>query len=210
MAEIIQNAFDIWIQYGVDGLDEIVFKDDETGPMIKEFFDTVVTQKSVRGAMAIDLSATDASGNRQVQQQLQLSIIQLMMGYYEKLMSAGQMIIQAQQQAPQLAALIEATMVAASKMFKDLLQKYDIRNPDDYLPDIQQFITGQPVGMPSAVGGQGVSSPPQGPPSLAPGGSSVPPSFGPSQPAAPGSGNQSGAGGADAVLSALAGAGQGV
>lgn len=212
VAEIIGNAFDIWIQYGVDGLDEMVFDDDETGQKVRDFFDNVVSHKSVKGSLAIDLSATDASGNRQVQQQLQLSIIQLMMGYYEKLMSAGQMIIQAQQQAPQLAQLITATMVAASKMFKDLLQKYDIRNPDDYLPDIQQYITGQPVGMQGAaqpIGGQGTGSPAQGPTGGTGAGPSLPPNIGPSQPAAPGSGGQSGAGGAGDVLSALAGASQG-
>lgn len=210
VAEIIQNAFDIWTQYGVDGIDDDVFEGDNTGQLVKEFFDKQASHYSVRGSLAIDLSATDASGNRQVQQQLQLSIIQLMMGYYEKLMSAGQMIIQAQAQAPQLASLITATMVAASEMFKDLLQKYDIKNPDDYLPDIRQYITGQPVGMPNgAIEGQGASAGPGGPT----GGAPVPPRVstgpGPSVPALPGSAGALNNGGGSPILAALTGAGAG-
>lgn len=210
IAEIVQNAFDIWTQYGVDGIEDDVFAGDETGTLVKEFFDKQASHNTVRGALAIDLSATDAAGNRQVQQQLQLSIIQLMMGYYEKLMSAGQMALQAQGQAPQLTQLILATMDAASKMFKDLLQKYDIRNPDDYLPDIRQYITGQPVGMPSApIAGQGAMPGPAGSaggPAVAP---RLPLGPQPTPPGTPGSAGPTSNGGGSPILAALTGSGAG-
>ncbi len=211
ISEIVQNAFDIWTQYGVDGIDEDVFGGDETGALVKEFFATQASHNTVRGALAIDLSATDASGNRQVQQQLQLSIIQLMMGYYEKLMAAGQMIVQAQAQSPQLASLIEATMVAASEMFKDLLQKYDIRNPDDYLPDIREYITGQPMGMPSgAIAGPQSSSGPSGQ-SGGPGASRrLPSGPQPTAPGVPGSAGPTPGGGGSPILAALTGQGAGM
>jgi hypothetical protein len=210
IAEIVQNAFDIWTQYGVDGIEDDVFAGDQTGQLVKEFFDSQASHNTVRGALAIDLSATDAAGNRQVQQQLQLSIIQLMMGYYEKLMGAAQMALQAQAQAPQLSELILATMDAASKMFKDLLQKYDIRNPDDYLPDIRQYITGQPVGMPSApVAGQGPSAGLGGQPGGPPVSPRIPTGPQPATPALPGSAGALDNGGGSPILAALTGAGQG-
>lgn len=211
VAEIVQNAFDIWTQYGLDGIEDDVFAGDDTGQLVKEFFDSQASHSTVRGALAIDLSATDASGNRQVQQQLQLSIIQLMMGYYEKLMAAAQMALQAQQTAPQLSELILATMDAASKMFKDLLQKYDIRNPDDYLPDIRQYISGQPVGMPNgAIAGQGAlpgAGGPTGGSSTAP---RIPTGPTPSAPGIPGSGGPTENGGGSPVLAAFTGQGAGL
>src|SRR5215203_4742745 len=140
LSEVLQNSFDIWIQYGTEDLEDIIFGDDpEIGPMITDFFKTV-SQTNVRGAVAIDLSATDATGNKQVSQQLQLSIIQIMMQYFEKLISAGAQALQAQQQQPQLTEMLKDVMHSSRMMFKDLLTKYDIRNPDDYLPDLEQYL----------------------------------------------------------------------
>jgi hypothetical protein len=160
-SEIIQRCFEIWIQYGTEDLTQLVFGSDEIAQIVEEFFQNA-TQENVNGAMAIDLSATDASGNRQVMQQMQLQIIQIMMQYLEKLLQAGQMGIQAQKQMPQLAEMISDVMNAARNMFKELLQKYDIRNPEDYLPDLSRYLNVGPGGVP-APGGQGIATSGQGP-----------------------------------------------
>lgn len=163
MAEIIENCIYIWIQYGLDGLDELVFGDDEIGTLVADFFETVKAE-NVNGSMAIDLSATDASGSRQVMQQMQLQVIQIMMQYLEKVLQAGAQVIQARAQMPevaqQLAPMVADVLHAARNMFKDLLQKYDIRNPEDYLPGLEKYLndpaaTGQALsaGAQGGVGG---------------------------------------------------------
>ncbi len=187
MAEVIENCLYIWIQYGLGSLNDIVFGDDKTAEQLEAFF-AEISAENVNGALAIDLSAADAAGSRQAMQQMQLQIIQIMMQYLEKLLAAGQAAIQAQQQMPQLAQMITEVMGAARKMFSDLLQKYDIRNPDDYLPDLEKYINGPA----QAVGG--AAGIPQGlPPGLEAlgglpvgGGASVGPR--PAVPAIPGSG----------------------
>jgi hypothetical protein len=189
-SEIIENCMYIWIQYGMEGLDDLVFGDDETSQLLKEFFSTV-SAENVNGALAIDLSATDASGSRQATQQLQLQIIQVMMGYYEKLIELGTAAIQAQATMPAFAAMATDVMEAAKKMFTDLLTKYDIRNPEDYIPDLEKYLNGPAAsaGAGQAVGG-GVAGLPGGPAGLGGlsagiptlGGNGVP------QPATPGSG----------------------
>lgn len=148
-AELIENCVYIWIQYGLEGLDETVFGDDEIGVKLRELFTTVLTEENVNGAIAIDLSATDASGNRQAMQQMQLMIIQTMMQYLEKLLAAGQAALQAQQVQPQLTAMIVDVMKAAREMFKDLLNRYDVRNPEDYLPELEKYlnVASQPAGQ---------------------------------------------------------------
>lgn len=153
-AEIMQNCMYIWIQYGLDGLDDLVFGDDQITTDLKDFFDSV-GEDNVAGAMAIDLSATDAANNKSIQQQVQLAIIQTMMQYLNKLVEAGQLAIQSAQQEPELTLLIGDVMKAARKMFKDLLLTHDIRNPEDYLPDLEKYLN-------AAAQGQGVQGAPTG------------------------------------------------
>jgi len=159
-SEMVENCLYIWIQYGLEDLDDIVFGDDEMAEQLKKFFSTM-SAENVNGALAIDLSATDAAGNRQAMQQMQLQVIQIMMQYLEKLLNAGSVALQAQQQQPQLTQMIGDVMTAARNMFKDLLTKYDIRNPDDYLPDLEKYIGG--MNGPAQQGGSvGIGEPPLG------------------------------------------------
>lgn len=184
-SEIIQNCFYIWIQYGVGDVNDIVFGDDKIGLDVEKFFQQL-SEQNVNGAVAIDLTATDAQGSRQAMQQMQLQIINTMMMYLDKLLMAGQGALQAlDMQQPVYADMVSQVMGAARKMFVDLLTKYDIRNPEDYLPDLETFvnaerlrITGAPVG-----GGPGMAAaqPPgggAGPAEGAPGPSGMAPSGG--------------------------------
>lgn len=164
-AEMMENCIYIWIQYGLDGLDDLVFSDDEISTNLKEFFDQV-DEDNVHGALAVDLSATDAANNKAVQQQVQLAIIQVMMQYLDKLVQAGQLAVQAAQDMPVLTKLIGEVMESARHLFRDLLQKYDIRNPDDYLPDLQKYLdaASQGQGQPGVAGGPAAG--PQGQPGV--------------------------------------------
>jgi hypothetical protein len=140
-AEIMQMCIHIWIQYGLDGVEDAVFGGDDVAQLVKDFFDEA-SQENVSGMIAIDLQATDAANNKSVQQQVQLAIIQTMMQYLDKLVQAGQLALGAAQQQPELTALIGEVMTASRKMFTDLLTKYDIRNPEDYLPDLEKHLNG--------------------------------------------------------------------
>jgi len=139
MAEVLENCFYLWIQYGTDGLEDVVFDGDDTADKVRKFFD-MMTELNVQGTLAIDLSATDASSNRSVQQQVQLAIVQTMIQYYTQLVQLSQLAFQSVQQMPQLAELLGDIATSARKVFKELLVKYDIRNPDDYLPDLDKYI----------------------------------------------------------------------
>lgn len=167
-SEIIQNCIYIWMQYGLDGLDDLVFADDEISNDLKAFFDSV-NEDNVHGALAFDLSATDAANNKAIQQQVQLAIIQVMMQYLNKLVEGGQLALNAAQQQPELTMLIGDVMKSARNMFRDLLSKYDINNPDDYLPDLEKYLDaatqgqGGPPGLAGAAsniqGGAGLAAP---------------------------------------------------
>ena len=182
MAEVLDNCMAIWVQYGLDGVDDIAFGDDQVAADIKEFFNSVGAD-NVQGSLGIELTAADVSNTKTAQQQMQLAIIQVLMGYYEKLVSVGQMAVQAQQQMPQLADMLEEIMTAARKMFMDLLQKYDIRNPEAYLPDLEKIIAAGQQAGPNGMGPAGPGAPPGQSP--APGGQPGLPALPPRPPVGP-------------------------
>ena len=162
LAEVIENCMYLWIQYGLDGIDDIVFGNDEIGNKVKSFFDTI-NEENIHGALTIDLQTSDAASNKSIQQQVQLSLIQVMMQYLNKLVEAGQLAIQSAQQMPALTGLIGAVMESARKMFLDLLHKYDIKNAEQYLPDLETYLNGAVQG---SIQGTTTGSPgqPAGPP----------------------------------------------
>lgn len=160
-SEIVQNMISIWIQYGTNGLEDVVFEDDETALQVKQFFMTA-TQSNVNGMFAIGLAVTEAASNKQAQQQMQLALIQIFMQYLEKLLAAGQGAIQAMQMGiPQYAEMVKEVMAAARTMFRDLAVKYEVPDPDEYLPDLEKYLNGivpSPQGAPSGAGAQGQSN----------------------------------------------------
>lgn len=194
LSEVIENCLYIWVQYGLDGLDEIAFGDDKMLEDLRTFFSQIGAD-NINGALAVDLSATDATTNKQAQQQMQLQIIQVMMGFYEKLLKAGAEALQAAQTAPQFTEMISDVMVAARKLFRDLLHNYDIRNPDEYLPELERYLNGSMggagesqqgdlAGIASLLGGLGVGG-------GVPAGKRIPAGPPVPTPATPGSGRES-------------------
>ena len=164
-AEIISFCISIWIQYGTGGVEDLIFDDDQISQDVKRFF-SLVTQENVNGAFAVDLTVTDASTNRQSQQQMQLQLINVMMQYLEKLLEAGASALQAMQQGlPQYAEMVKEVMAAARVMFRDLATKFDVRNPDDILPDLEKFLeqaSQSSAGQGNGGGGQGRAGGPAG------------------------------------------------
>jgi hypothetical protein len=139
MAEVIENALYIWIQYGTEAVEDLIWQGDDTALLIKEFFDQV-SEVNVHGGLSVTLSATDANDNKQSRQQMQLAIINIMMQALEKMLSLGQAALMAQEQLPAYTQMAAATMEAGRAMLTDLLKRYDVPDPDAYVPDLMRFL----------------------------------------------------------------------
>jgi len=161
IAEAVEMMIYIWMQFGTQGLEQEIF-DQDTAAKITQFFD-VAKEMDLGSSLVIELSATDASNNRAVQQQLQLALIQTFTGFYDRLLQAAQLATQAAMTSPPLAQLIGQVMTDAKALYTDLATKYDVRNPEEYVPDLEAFLT--------AIGASGSGNPtpfggPQGPAGL--------------------------------------------
>ncbi len=206
-SEIMEFIVSLWIQYGTGGLEDLVYgPEDEVAKSVKKFF-TMVTQENINGAFAIDLTVTDTQTNKQAQQQMQLALIQIMMQYLEKLLEAGQGALQAIKAGiPEYAMMVKDVMTAAREMFRDLAQKFDVPNPDEYLPMLEKYLNvGEngsvaPTGQGNGGNNQGRAGGSSGEPSL-PVGNGPARAAGVPRPAFPGEGGER------VVRKTLAGAG---
>ena len=166
-AEIIENCFFIWAQYGTESLEDLVFGQEDTAIKIKSFFETY-SNIDLTGSFAVSLRATDAGENQVAKQQIQLQLITLMMGYFEKLLAAGEAALAATAQGmPTYTEMVRETMVAARKMFTDLLRDYNVPSPEAYVPDLAKYLQPPPQaqlgGPPGGPAGQpGVPATPAG------------------------------------------------
>lgn len=144
--ELFEMCMMIWAQFGLGDLDDYIFGDEETGALLDEFFKSVIKPENASTLMVVDISPTDATTNRQVQQQMQLGLIQMMTQYLTQVLQVGQLALQAEQQGmPQVKDMVEAVVQSAQIMYKDLLDKYDLPNADAYLPDILAIIRSAPA-----------------------------------------------------------------
>lgn len=162
--EIHEMFMSLWAQYGVWDMEEYPFGSEEEAALVDEYFKTVAPRARTNGAFAINIGVTDATTNRQVQQQMQLALIQVMQNYLKQLVELGQLSTQ-MAQIPQMMALVAEVIKAAHAMFRDLLSKYDIPNPEEYLPDVLKLIPSvgpsgdDPNGPPGGGAGPGQSNP---------------------------------------------------
>lgn len=163
LAEVIENCFFIWAQYGTEELEDIVFGQEDTAAKIKSFFN-IYKDINLTGAFAVSLRATDAGENQVAQAQIQLQLIQIMMGYFEKLLAAGEAALAARAQGMEAyVMMVNDTMTAARKMFVDLLHDYNVPSPEAYVPDLAKYLAppqapglgGQPAGPVGGVSGAG-------------------------------------------------------
>lgn len=164
-ADIIEKAFCIWFQYGTEELEDLVFGQEDTALKIKDFFASMSAENVINGAIGVTLKAADAGDNKQARQQMQLAIINLMMGYLEKQLTAAESALEAIKSGlPEVAPMVSDTLVAAREMFKDLLQTYDIRNPEQYLPQLEKYLATPPgvgaTGLEQGIPGGAAGGPP--------------------------------------------------
>jgi hypothetical protein len=163
-AELVEMMIYIWIQYGTYGLEKRVFSEDVSEGVIT-FFDNI-RELDIGSTLAVDLSATDSTNNKAVQQQMQLALIQTFMQFYQELIKGGQLASMAAQSGqPALAELVGQAMESARNMYRDFATKYEVPNPEEYLPELETFLQSLARGNPA----------PQ--PPVAPGGAGGPPTI---------------------------------
>lgn len=110
----------------------------------------------VRTGMLVDLTATSASYNKEVQIRKDTIITQMVTQYYQQLLGTMQIAVNPQA-PPALRYVAMQAAIGGSKLLKNILQNYGELDADDLLPDINQAL--QLAGL----------QPQQGNPQLGPG-----------------------------------------
>lgn len=136
-------------------------------------------QGDPRQAIALRLSLSSESVNRDIEVQQMQILIQVLNDYYARLNQA-MMLIANPQFPPVAKQMAVATINAASKIIRKFVERFDVENLDEVVPSIMQAM----AQMGDMLNGQ-MGGPPQQPQGGSPGGPGSGPG-GPAQPNAPG------------------------
>lgn len=194
-------SFDVQFGPG-SNLDDAL--DEDEAALVRAFLDSISVSE-LDGALAIDLTATDAAGNKNVQQQNLMAAQQILDGYNGFLLQMWQ----TGQQMPQLIPMLLDMADAKRSTLRDTLTKMSIPSPDHLLPDLREYLQPPPPqGLPQAP----PPEPPGGPAGAGgPPGAGLPPDMGgvPGPGAGPldaGTGAPTGIGGIDRAIERVQGA----
>lgn len=93
-------------------------------------------------AFSVELQATTANMNRDVERQNNLFLLQVLAGYYDRLMQMSQ--IAAQPGAPpEMIAIIKKVMESATELIQRILTSFDqMRDPESFLVRLEEEMTG--------------------------------------------------------------------
>lgn len=145
-ADIALKCLSFDIQFGPgDDVDKVL--DPEDADLLKEFCDSTNVD-DLEGAIAIELTATDAGGNRNVQQQNLMAVQQIVDGYCQQIVQ----FIQMGHQDPTVIPVLLDCADAKRDLLRNLLTKYDIPDPDNLLPDLNEYLQPPAPAMPGLAG----------------------------------------------------------
>jgi hypothetical protein len=155
--EIINYHVEIWNQFGVGDLPFKVLGE-EAGRQVVEIL-TQPDKLELLGGIGFELSVSNATQNKEIQKQLILSLIQILQGYYDRLIQ-GAMIVANPQVPPLVKQTVEEVAKAQHALLKRTVELFDTKNLDEVLPNLEalielgQRLTGAlgPGGAPGAPG----------------------------------------------------------
>jgi len=110
---------------------------------------------NVEESFGVSVTATSAQVNKEAEKQSFIGLMQVTGQIYGQIIQTA--LLMAQVQDPLVQQTAAAAYTAGTEMLKRLLEKFDIQNPTEYVPDLQalQGAQGQP-GQEQLVGNQGL------------------------------------------------------
>ena len=120
----------------------------------------------VEESFGVNVTATSAQVNKEVEKQSFIGLMQVVSQIYGQLVQTA--LLMSQVQDPVTLATAQAAYKSGTELLKRLLERFDIQNPSEYIPNLQaiqqgQNITGAQGGIPSfqgqIPGGQGINPP---------------------------------------------------
>jgi hypothetical protein len=169
-ADIAMKCLSFDIQFGPGpALDKAL--DEEDAKILKEFFRTTEVDE-LEGAIAIELTATDAGGSRSAQQQNLMAVQQMVQQYGQNILGLA---AQSMQAPPNLQQLMIDIAEADRGVLVNLLSKQDVPDAATLLPSLSDYVAIAPppppaLPGPDPTGGAAGAGPPGQPPGGGPAG----------------------------------------
>lgn len=150
--DMILSAFrDVQSQIGVEVLQNLMQHTIEDPLKWETFFVSAVGQDDAQllqevlsegvfeaeETFGINVSATSAQANKEVEKQSFIGLMQTVAQIYAQLTETA--LLMSQLQDPVVLATAQAAYTAGTELLKRLLERFDIQNPSEFLPDLKQI-----------------------------------------------------------------------
>ena len=96
----------------------------------------------VRNVVAIDVTATSASLNKDVQIRTSMVLMQLVTQYYEQMIQSMMLAVNPQV-PPQIRMLAQQMVVGGTTLMRRVMDAYDMQDIDSIIPDLRELVLGQ-------------------------------------------------------------------
>lgn len=106
---------------------------------------------NVEETFGVEVSATSAQVNKEVEKQSFIGMLQIVSQIYGQLVQTS--LLMSQVQDPLTQATAGASYKAGTELLKRLLERFDVQNPSEYLPDLPKGGPGQPQQQGAQGGG---------------------------------------------------------
>lgn len=177
--DMVLSAFrDVHSEIGTEILQNLLQHTKEDPLRWQTFFEQAVGQEDaqllgevmqggiigIEESFGVNVSATSAQVNKEVEKQSFIGLMQIVSQIYGQLVQTA--LLMSQVQDPTVLATAQAAYTAGTELLKRLLERFDIQNPSEYLPNLDalQQQQGQPQQQqPGGLGIQGQAGgiPPQ-------------------------------------------------
>jgi hypothetical protein len=125
---------DTWIPYIISNLGP------RDGDLVIEILSSPVD--SIGTTFGVIPKATSASANKEAEKQSFVGVLQLVSQIYPQIVQTA-LLLDNPQITPLAAATAESAYKGGVELLKRLLEKFDIQNPNEYLPDLEAIAAQQ-------------------------------------------------------------------
>ena len=139
LGESGRRIVELYQQYNQHGKEYMIMGEKE-GAMLHQILQFPLA--TIRSGIAVELTATSAAANKDVEIRTNTIIMQMITQYYTQVMQAMQYVVNPGVPAP-IRELAMDMATSGGTLMKRILDSYGLQDADKLIPDLQEIISGQ-------------------------------------------------------------------
>lgn len=173
---ILSNVRDVHGRMGLQLCQNMVQQYHDDAPTWIKFFNSALGEEDAalvlevlaggledfETGLGVDVTATSAQANKEVEKQTFIGLMQILQGSYQSLVQTAMLLPQLPPGSPAYETAV-AAYTGGTQLLERLLEKFDIQNPSEYIPNLQALagsLQAQSQNINPAMAGAGLAPQP--------------------------------------------------